>query len=297
MVDDRLSIHPPLVRRLVNAQFPQWRDLDIRPVQTNGWDNTTFRLGEKMKVRLPTATRYVAQVEKEYRWLPYLAPFLPVPIPVPIALGSPTEDYPFPWSICSWIEGDLASSVSISDRNTLAKEVAQFLVVLQQTPPDQGPQPGSHNFFRGGSLRVYDSEVQECLERLQRELNPMAVKSAWGAALASQHEARGVWVHGDVAANNLLVAEGHLRGVIDFGCSAVGDPACDLVIAWTFFEGQNREIFRSKIGADRGTWSRARGWALWKALLQLSELGSENAGNATVRIIEDVVSEHEREEK
>jgi aminoglycoside phosphotransferase (APT) family kinase protein len=297
-VNDRLTISSALVRHLINTQFPEWAGLPTEQVQISGWDNTTFRLGSHLKVRLPTAARYVAQVEKEHRWLSYLGTFLPVQIPSPIAIGAPSETYPFPWSVYSWIEGDPASAANVTDLNKFAAEAAQFLLALQRIPADQGPRPGPHSFFRGGSLRVYDSETRDLLQRLHGKLDTQAALSAWETALSTQHKVPDVWVHGDFAPNNLLVVGGNLSAVIDFGCCAVGDPACDLVIAWTFFECRSRETFRSAIAANKDMWARARGWALWKALLQVSRpTGREDEGvckNPRL-IIDDILAEHQSE--
>lgn len=296
MAGDRLTIRSQLVRRLIDTQFPQWRGLKIQRVQTDGWDNATFRLGDKMKVRLPTAARYVPQVEKEYRWLPVLAPSLPFQIPVPIALGVPTAEYPYPWSVSSWIPGDRASTMNVSARSTIARELVQFLRALQNIPVDGGPRAGQDNFFRGGLLHEYDAEVQQCIQKLQEFLDADAAHSVWQAALASQYDDSPVWVHGDIAPTNLLVTGGHLSAVIDFGASAVGDPACDLVIAWTYFEAESRQVFRLGIGAKENMWARARGWALWKALLQFKEqtesgVGNEQLSKSPRQVIQDILSE------
>lgn len=296
MPRDRLTIHASLVRQLIDMQFPQWRDLSIRPVEVNGWDNTTFRLGDRMKIRLPTAAPYAAQVEKERRWLPYLAPFLPAQIPTFLAAGAPAEDYPLPWSICSWIDGGLASTANGLDLDSLAIDLAKFLAALQQIPADGGPRPGPHCFFRGGSLLIYDAETRGYIEKLKGQIDALAVISAWETALDYPFKGPELWVHGDVAPSNLLVADGNLSAVIDFGSCAVGDPACDLVITWTFLEGRSRETFRSAINADESMWARARGWALWKALLQVSTSTGSSSANLQARrahrVINDVLSEH-----
>jgi aminoglycoside phosphotransferase (APT) family kinase protein len=294
VTDNRLTIDPALVRQLVDTQFPQWAKLSIKRVPLDGWDNSTFRLGEDMKVRLPTAARYVAQVEKEQRWLPYLAPRLPLPVPVPLAAGVPNAEYPFPWSVYQWLRGNAASTKNILNLNEFAKDLAQFLIALQRIPAEGGPSAGPHSFFRGGPLGVYDSETRRYIEELGKEIDSAAASAVWETALDSRWTGPDVWVHGDIAAGNLLVVEGNLSAVIDFGSCAVGDPACDLVIAWTLFTGQSRATFRSIIKADETVWARARGWALWKALLNLSTGPARNKGLANqdaLRIVADVVAE------
>jgi aminoglycoside phosphotransferase (APT) family kinase protein len=278
-VVEKSKITAAVVASLVAEQFPQWADLDIEPVALDGWDNTTFRLGEALSVRLPSADAYVPQVDKEHRWLPVLAPQLPFPIPTPVAMGRPGSGFPRPWSIYRWIDGDPAIIGRVGDEIALAADLARFLVALYGIDAHDGPKAGQHSFFRGGPLSTYDAQSREALELLGGEIDRDAATAMWDAAVTSKWDHPPVWVHGDVAASNLLVADGRLVGVIDFGCSAVGDPACDLVMAWTFFAGNSTEAFRSGLSLDEATWTRGRGWALWKALITLSR---EKRGQANV---------------
>ncbi|WP_027863389.1 aminoglycoside phosphotransferase family protein [Marmoricola sp. URHB0036] len=280
--DGRAGIDAGLVSRLVADQFPQWADLSVVPVEVDGWDNRTYRLGSELSVRLPTADSYVPAVEKEQRWLPVLAPHLPLPVPQPVALGAPSADFPRPWSVRRWIEG--TPVVAGIDEDLLALDLAEFLVALRGVDASSGPRAGAHSFFRGGPLAAYDEETRRCLARL--ELDDADV---WDTAVASAWDGPDVWFHGDVAVGNLLAREGRLAAVIDFGTSGVGDPACDLVIAWTFFGDSARETFRSAVGLDEDTWARARGWALWKALLGLVD-DPRSAGD--LRTVERVIGEH-----
>ncbi|WP_425373506.1 aminoglycoside phosphotransferase family protein [Phyllobacterium leguminum] len=266
-----IVIDVPLVRDLIARQYPQWADMPIELVEPGGWDNRTFRLGETMSVRLPSSAAYAAQVEKEHRWLPALAPHLPLPIPQPLAQGAPDTRYPWPWSVYRWLEGRPASDGGVSDLIEFAHALAAFLAALYriEVTPD-APRPGVHNFHRGGDLRIYDGETRSALATLRERIDTGAAEEIWTAALASCWQGAPVWVHGDVAAGNLLVEHGKLCAVIDFGSSAVGDPACDLVVAWTFFSGESRKAFRTALPLDEATWRRARGWALWKALITVS---------------------------
>lgn len=291
-----VRIDAALVRRLVAAQFPRWAQLPVTPVELDGWDNHTFRLGDNLSARLPSAQGYVAQVEKEHRWLPWLAPRLPLPIPSPVALGAPGSGYSWPWSIYRWIEGDVAAVAPIEDLSRFAADLARFLAALQRIDPAGGPEPGAHNFYRGGALEVYDSEARAAMAALDGRIDAGAAAAVWRRALASAWSGAPVWVHGDVSAGNLLVHDGRLSAVIDFGCSAVGDPACDLVIAWTFLSGEGRAVFRSALALDEDTWARARGWALWKAMKVLAEsIGIDRMkANENRRVIEDVLAEHRR---
>jgi aminoglycoside phosphotransferase (APT) family kinase protein len=282
-----------LVERLIAAQFPQWAGLPVREVAFDGWDNWTFRLGDTMKVRLPSDAGYVPQVEKEAAWLPRLAPLLPVPIPAPIAVGVPGEGYPWPWTICDWIEGDTAAREVIPDLPRFAVDVAAFLGQLQAIDPAGGPAAGAHSFQRGASLQVYDGDAQRCLRALNGRIDTGAARAVWDAALAARFDGPQVWFHGDIAVGNLLVRDGRLSAVLDFGCSGVGDPACDLVLTWTFLDGAARETFREAIGADEETWARARGWAIWKAMLLLENASvTHPAENSALSVVESVVAEH-----
>jgi aminoglycoside phosphotransferase (APT) family kinase protein len=286
------EINATLVSQLIASQFPQWADLSIKPVSLSGWDNRTFHLGFDMSVRLPSAEGYVAQVEKEHRWLPRLAPLLPLPIPVPLAKGIPDHGYPWPWSVYRWLEGENATLERIADLSQFAISLAEFLLALQRINSVDGPPAGAHNFFRGGPLTTYDAETRVTIEELVEEVDTVAATKVWQAALESSWQGAPVWVHGDVASGNLLVKNGRLSAVIDFGCCGVGDPACDLVMAWTFFSGESREAFRAALGLDQATWARARGWALWKALITLAEHieGNPDKSAEARRVITEVLA-------
>lgn len=293
MSDISADINATLVRRLVRDQFPQWAHLSVTPVRPGGCDNRTFRLGADLAVRLPSAARYAAQVEKEHHWLPKLAPLLPLSIPVPLAKGAPAYGYPWGWSVYRWLEGENATLASIADLRPLAAALAQFLAALQRIDPAGGPRPGPHNFFRGGLLAVYEAETRRALAALAGTMDADAATAVWEAALQTTWPGPPVWVHGDVSASNLLVNNGGLSAVIDFGCSGVGDPACDLTIAWTFFAGDSREAFRTALPADRATWARARGWALWKSLITIAEHRNTNrtAAAQARRVLNDVIAD------
>jgi aminoglycoside phosphotransferase (APT) family kinase protein len=246
-----MKINVALVHQLVAAQFPQWADLPIKPVESGGWDNRTFHLGADMTVRLPSAEGYALQVEKEHRWLPRLAPLLPLPIPVPLAKGFPDNDYPWHWSIYQWIEGENAMIDRIADLPQFAITLAQFLATLQRIDPTDGPAPGQHSAFRGAPLAVYDTDTRNAIAVLDGKIDTNAATAVWETALQATWNGSPVWFHGDVAAGNLLVKDGQLSAVIDFGCSGVGDPACDLTIAWTLLSGESREAFWSMVQPGR----------------------------------------------
>lgn len=264
---DRHQVDVSLVERLVARQFPQWADLPVRPVAKSGWDNQTFHLGDAMSVRLPTAREYALAVDKEHRWLPVFAPRVPLRVPTPLAMGKPDEEFAFPWSVYAWIDGRTSSVDTIDDLDAFAQSLAAFLAALRRVDPAEGPGPGVHNWFRGGPLRVYDGMTLRALDKLGDRLPRDLVTKMWQSILRVPWDGRPVWFHGDIAQGNLLVRQGALAAVIDFGTCGVGDPACDLAIAWTLLTGSSREVFRAGLDVDDETWARGKGWALWKALV------------------------------
>ncbi len=296
-MNHKININTLLVRQLISSQFPQWANLPITSIEPGGWDNRTFRLGEHMLVRLPSAAHYADKVQKEQYWLPKLAPLLPLPIPTPLAMGKPTTDYPFPWSIYRWIEGQTASMENISNLNQFAIDLAHFLHALQHIDTTGGPIAGAHNFYRGGSLKIYDAETQEALIKLQGKINTSIAKKIWNSAIASEWNKPPVWMHGDIAPTNLLMKEGKLTAVIDFGGLGIGDPACDYAIAWTFFDNESRHTFHTTFGIDNETWNRARAWALWKALITHAQLpGTNSAEKENARqVIDAIVADYNNE--
>jgi aminoglycoside phosphotransferase (APT) family kinase protein len=286
------SIDVALVQALVADQFPRWADLPVRPVDVGGVDNRTFRLGAELSVRLPSAPGYRFQVDKEQRWLPDLAPQLPLPIPVPVAKGAPGRGYPFGWSVYRWLPGEPANVAAPRDLTRFANAVAGFLAALHRVDATGGPAAGPDNFFRGGALSAYDEETRRAIEVLGGEVDQAAVTRMWETALSTAWTGDPVWVHGDIAVGNLLVIDGALAAVIDFGSSAVGDPACDLAIAWTLFSGSSRAAFEAALPLDQGTWDRGRGWTLWKALISLAPYAGSETGEAAEprRVLRELLS-------
>ncbi|MEV0849748.1 aminoglycoside phosphotransferase family protein [Streptomyces sp. NPDC049954] len=291
--DGRAGIDAALVRRLVGAQFPRWSGLAVEPVAVDGWDNRTYRLGSDKTVRLPTAAGYVPAVAKENTWLPRLAPALPLAVPPVLGLGEPGEGYPYPWSVRGWLDGETVAAGRVADLTALALDLAAFLHALRRCDTRGAPAAGEHSWWRGASPAHYDEETRRCLDVLGDEVDTGRARAVWESALATGWEDEPVWFHGDIAPGNLLLTGGRLSAVIDFGTSGVGDPACDLVIAWGLFSGQSRTAFREALGLDPGTWARARGWALWKSLLVLSQTRDTDPAQAAVhrRIIAEVLGD------
>ncbi|HEY0542844.1 MAG TPA: aminoglycoside phosphotransferase family protein [Actinoallomurus sp.] len=286
---DEVFIDVDLVRRLVAAQFPEWAHLPIRPVAASGVDNATYRLGEDMSVRLPRLPRWTGQVEREQRWLPRLAPLLPLAVPVPLARGVPGEGYPFPWSIYRWLEGENATVDRIADPRRAAIELAEFLKALQAIDAKEGPPPEWSNGFRGVPLDderdspVVATRMRGRIAALEGLVDTGAVTAVWESALsAPAWDGPPVWIHGDPAPANMLAHEGRLSAVIDFGTLAVGDPACDLIAAWEFLTAETRDVFRATLSVDDATWARGRGWGLTACLPSPSDLTAP-AGEASAR--------------
>jgi len=207
----RMSVSAELARRLVAGQFPQWAGLPVWMVADGGWDNWTFHLGSEMSARLPSAAEYALAVEKEHRWLPELAPQLPLPISTPLAKGEPGAGYPFAWSVYKWLEGEPASAGRIADPIRFAVDLARFLAALQGVDTAGGPPPGKHNWFRGGTLRTYDETVQKALTALEGHVDLDLAREIWAAALDARWDGVAKWFHGDVAAGNLLLIDGGWR--------------------------------------------------------------------------------------
>lgn len=281
----RLVVETRTVRQLVSEQFPQWSGLAIEPVRNPGWDNHTFHLGDDMVVRLPSAGEYALAVEKEHRWLPWMAPQLPVPIPSICGLGDPGAGYPFPWSVYGWLGGSSATRSDITGPIRFAEQLAGFLVSLRSLDAADGPQPGVHNWYRGATLLTYDAVTRRSLTTLTGHIDVELASEAWAAALAAPWEGDEVWFHGDLAGSNLLLRDGQLAAVIDFGTCGVGDPSCDLAIAWTLLTERGRQVFRERLQVDDASWARGRGWALWKTLAGLDSSITDGDDQETARLM------------
>lgn len=291
---DEVHIDVSLVRRLLRTQFPRWVDLPLELVSSAGTDNAIFRLGDDMVVRLPRLERATTQVDKEQRWLPRLAPQLPLAIPLPLAKGSPAGDYPWRWSVYSWLKGQDATIERIADLPQAAAVLGRFVAGLRRIDPTGGPVPGEHNSSRGAPLATRDASVRAAITSLNDMFDAHEVTAAWEVALDTPAwQRQPVWIHGDLLPTNLLIERSQLTAVIDFGCLGVGDPACDLMAAWTLFSGDSREAFRAALPIDDATWARGRGWALSWALifipyyLRTNPVGVDVARHTITEILAD----------
>jgi aminoglycoside phosphotransferase (APT) family kinase protein len=273
---DEVETDVALVRRLLEGQFPQWVDLPVELVESYGTDHDIYRLGEHLTARMPRIGSATKQAAREAEWLPRLAPHLPLAIPVQLAAGRPGEGYPFDWSVYEWVPGANANG-TIGDLDQAAVDLAAFVKDLRRvdvTGAHPRP-PGS----RGGPLAEGDEEVRHSIEELGDRIDRDATLRSWEESLDAPVWAGGeVWVHGDLLPGNLLVVDGRLSAVIDFGCLNVGDPACDLQPAWNVFAGDSRLRFRAELDVDDASWLRGRGWALYQAVTALPYYWDTNPG-------------------
>ncbi len=282
-----------LARKLIALQFPEYAHLPITSVEKQGHDNRTYRLGPDMLIRMPTAESYALKVPKEQALLPKLVSHLTVSIPVPIKMGAASQDYPYPFSIYKWLEGTSINLLILDNDclERLASDLARFLKELQSIDDVDGPAPGQHNWWRGDHVSVYDKGTREQISELSTVINEGKALELWERACKTKWDRPSVWIHGDFAIGNILLKNSKLSAIIDFGGVALGDPACDLVIAWTFLNGKARDIFVQEMNLDEDTWLRAKAWTLWKATFELCQIADKNSPEALIqkRIIEDAI--------
>jgi len=335
MHDGELRADAELVRRLLVAQLPRWADLPLREVESDGTVHTLFRLGDDLVVRLPLVAWGADEPARDATWLSRLAPHLPVDIPRVHAVGEPTRDFPWPWGVYGWIEGEhptigagtrtpatpktpttpttpkgrttegrttesrttashatdrqstsrLAQPTRLDQSTQLAHDLADFVRQLQAIDTTGAPRAG-----RGRPLHESDVQVRASLTRLahqvdvgEEDVDTGAVSAAWDRALeASDWDGPDVWLHGDLMASNLLLREGRLAAVLDWGGLGIGEPACELIAAWTVFPPAAREVYRERLAVDDATWERGRGWAFYFAINALPYYRVSNPGISAV---------------
>ena len=290
MHDDEVHTDAALVAGLVGAQFPEWASLPVEPVASNGTDNAMYRLGDDLSVRMPRIHWAVDPVVREFEWLPRIAPALPFAAPVPAALGAPGDGFPWPWTVCRWIDGVHPVAGAVEQAERLATDLAAFVLAMRALDPVGAPTTAWPR-----PLHEEDELVRTNLATLGEELRPVRddVVAVWEAALAAPHATAHTWIHGDLSPGNLLLRQGELVGVLDFSAMGLGDPASDLRVAWNLLPAAAREAFRRGVDADDATWARARGWVLLQALAQLPYYAARNpplAANAR-HVIAELVAE------
>jgi aminoglycoside phosphotransferase (APT) family kinase protein len=276
MHDGEVETDVGLVRRLLTDQFPQWADLPIRPVESYGTDHDIYRLGDDLSARLPRIEWATGQATREATWLPKLAPHLPLRVPVQLAMGEPVEGYPFEWSVYEWLPGETANG-TIEDLDRAAVDLAEFVTALRAI--DTGGAHPRSSGSRGAPLAEVDAVVRRSIDELGDRIERDAALRSWDESVsAPAWDGEEVWVHGDLLPGNLLVVDGRLSAVIDWGGLNVGDPACDLQPAWNVFDAASRERYRKELDVDDASWLRGRGWALCQAVVALPYYWDTNPG-------------------
>jgi aminoglycoside phosphotransferase (APT) family kinase protein len=266
---DQIDSDAALVRSLLAEQFPEWADLPIEEVDSTGTDNALYRLGGDLVVRMPMRPSAIAAIDKETYWMPFLAARLPVEVPVPMGWGTPTSGFPWPWSVVSWIDGEDATTANFTGHQA-AVDTAHVIAALHSIDPTGGPVPEAP-YGRGVPLADRDVFTRRAIAASDPSIDTDAAVRAWEESLRIPAWNRpGVWIHGDIASGNILIRGGRLTALIDWSCLGVGDPACDLIIAWEIFDAAERALLRSELGIDEATWERGRGWALSTAVSELS---------------------------
>jgi aminoglycoside phosphotransferase (APT) family kinase protein len=273
---DEVETDSALVQRLLAGQYPKWADLAITRVESYGTDHDIYRLGDHLAARLPRIAWATAQAAKEAEWLPRLAPHLPLAVPVQLAKGQPAEGYPFEWSVYEWLPGENANG-TIDDLDQAAVDLAAFVKALRRIDATDAHSraPGD----RGSPLAALDEHARRSIAQLGDRIDGEATLDSWEASLsASEWDDAAVWVHGDLLPGNLLVVDGRLSAVIDWGGLNVGDPACDLQPAWNVFADDSRARYRAELQVDDASWLRGRGWALFQAVMALPYYWHTNPG-------------------
>ena len=272
-----LKIDESLVRRLLAEQFPQWSELSLRPIPSNGTDNMMYRLGRDRCVRLPYIERAVPHIAKEQEWLPRLATHLPLRVPKLLGRGRPGSGYPWMWSVYDWIEGEEATIERLADPRAAAIELGTFISALQRIDATGAPLSGPPTGDRGVPLLRRERATRDAframaeLPELEGVIDLRRLERIWDDALrAPAWNGPPRWAHFDLHAGNLLALEGRLNAVIDWGMAGAGDPAAELHVAWGWVPVEDRDAFRAAVGIDDATWARGLGWALSVAVIQVA---------------------------
>lgn len=290
MHDNEFTVDEDLVISLLKQQYPDLLKFSISKIKHYGTDNAIFRIGKEYVIRLPRFNCAAKQIEKEQIWLPKFEGLLPFKIPVPIKVGNPSEEFPYYWYVYDWIQGVDAYSKPPSDFNQVAKDLALFIKALWEVATDNAPLSR-----RGLPLNTQDKLVCEAISSLKDTIDTNTISNIWQECLSvSNWNKPPVWLHADLLPSNLLLKNGKIHAVIDFGLTGIGDPACDLIPAWCLLDSNSRIIFKEYLGVDEDTWRRGKGWALSIALIIIPYYLNTNPVLVSVarRIIKEIT--HDR---
>ena len=293
MHTDEIDINPALVRALLAAQFSRWSGLSLAAVPSSGTVNAVYRLGDELCLRLPRLARWADGLQKELRWLPLIADHVSLAVPEPLAAGKPGPGYPLPWAVYRWLAGEPFNKTDLLDECAVAESLARFVMELRALDPAGGPRS-----TRDRPLHLRNAESRAAIRATAGLIDTASASAAWEESLrAPEWDGAAIWTHGDLLPSNLLVAQGQLSAVIDFGNMGVGDPAVDLIAAWAVFGRDGRRVFRSALGVDEGTWARSRGLALHQALLIIPYYRRTNPefAAAAMRTVAEVAADYRGE--
>jgi len=286
---DETNINSNIVCSLLKEQFPEWLNLSLKLIKSQGTDNVMYQLGDDKVIRLPRTYGSALSLQKECDWLPKLAPKLPIPVPVPIARGIPSTYYPHPWAICQFLEGSNPCIENRLDLQQASKDMAHFIDMMQKIPVKSGPE-----CRRGLPLDSRAQETRDAIQNVTEMYDAKLLNEIWDSMLAvpSWHGSP-VWIHGDLHAGNLLAKNNLITAVLDFGSAGVGDPACDLMVAWTLLDTDSRKQFQEIIQYDDATWQRGRGWAFTMGLVAYPYYKETDPLLASIakRALDEVVTE------
>lgn len=267
-----LEVGPDQAAGLIAAQFPHWAALELQRVLPGGSDHVIYRLGEELTVRFPRHAGPIEQAQLEAGWLPRLAPHLPLAIPEPVAVGEPADGYPWHWAVSGWLDGEPVTVAEYGESTAAAETLAGFALALQRFPV--GPDAPAPRPLR---LSDRDAAIRERICRVGDTFDPAELTRLWDAGLAAPAWDRDpVWYHGDFHTGNLLAAGGRISAVLDFGSLGIGDPANDLMMAFTLFSPGPRAAFRYALDVDEATWLRGRAIALAAGLTAYTAYAATN---------------------
>lgn len=296
MEENFIYIAEDTAKAIIYNQFPDFSGVAIRKNSIQGHDHTVFRIGKKHIAAFPNAKKYGERIQQLSQFLSQIKLKISIQISEILKIGAPAHGYPFLWSISTFIEGESANlCFEAIDLNKFTIDLStvlnEFKMISMETV---SLFPGKENWYRGGDLAEYNHQVIEAFGILKNTINYEILYKIWLKALGSSWQLKPIFVHGDIALGNLIVKDKKLCGIIDFGTMCVGDPACDLMIAFTVFSQENRKIFKKELDYDRNTWYRAMGLTLWKALIEYAELSKSCARDwqEPAKVIDEIINEY-----